>query len=163
MQLHASTRRRFVTAVGAGGLAVAGTGVAGAAGHQRNFRTHLSGDEEVEPVDTDAQGQAVFQVDRAGDALRFRLNVANIEDVVAAHIHCAPAGVNGPVGVTLFEGGPEDVDGTLAAGEITAPDGGNGCGWMDLGDVVDAIRSGDTYVNVHTLANTGGEIRGQIR
>jgi hypothetical protein len=64
------------------------------------------------------------------------------------------------------------VNGVLAAGTVTAPDPGNGCGWLDLDDVVTALESGDTYVNVHTNdgvepPNTGpgdfpgGEIRGQ--
>jgi hypothetical protein len=62
----------------------------------------------------------------------------------------------------------------LAKGEITAPDAGNSCGWVTLDDVVAAMRTGDTYVNVHTNdgidpTNTGpgdfpgGEIRGQIK
>ena len=41
-------------------------------------------------------------------------------------------------------------------------DSGNGCGWADLADLVAAMASGDTYVNVHTLANLPGEIRGQL-
>lgn len=156
-------RRQFVTALGVGGLTVAGTGLASARGHERNFRTHLSGDEEVPPVETRAQGQANFQLRESGDELRFKVIVANIEDVVAAHVHCAPSGQNGPVGVTLFSGGPTSENGILAEGTITAPDPENGCGWATVDDVVDAMRSGGTYVNVHTVTNPGGEIRGQIR
>lgn len=162
MPQHTITRRRVVTTLGVGGLAVAGTGTAAGRGRDHNFRTHLSGDNEVPAVETNAQGQATFQLNEAGDALQFRLIVANIDDVVAAHIHCAPEGVNGPVGVTLFSGGPTSTNGTLAAGTITEPDDGNGCGWETLADVVEAIRSGETYVNVHTTAHPAGEIRGQI-
>ena len=135
-----------------------------AAAQPKNFRAHLSGGEEVPPVTTKATGQAVFQLNPSGTALRFRLIVANIDDVVAAHIHCAPKGVNGPVGVTLFSGGPSSANGILARGTITAPDAfGNFCGWADLGAVVAAMQSGNTYVNVHTLVNLPGEIRGQVR
>jgi hypothetical protein len=162
MSLHTTTRRRFVTAVGLGGVGLATTGVATAGGHTRNFRAHLSGENEVPPVDTDAQGQVVFRLDRSGTELTYKLIVANIEDVVAAHIHCAPAGENGPVGVTLFVGGPTSDDGVLAQGTITAPDDGNGCGWQSLDDVIAAMRSGVAYVNVHTVANPPGEIRGQV-
>lgn len=162
MSRHTTTRRRFVTVAGLGGLALAGTGVATARGHDRNFRAHLSGENEVPSVETNAQGQANFQLDGAGDELSYKLIVANIDDVVAAHIHCAPAGQNGPVGVTLFSGGPTSENGTLAEGVITAPDGGNGCGWTTLDDVVAAMRDGDTYVNVHTQAHPSGEIRGQV-
>jgi hypothetical protein len=141
---------------------LSGTGVATANHHNRNFRTHLSGENEVPSVETNAQGQANFQLNKAGDELNYKLIVANIDDVVAAHIHCAPEDENGPVGVTLFSGGPTSDDGILAEGTITSPDEGNGCGWETLEEVVEAMRSGETYVNVHTLAHTSGEIRGQI-
>ena len=91
---------------------------------------------------------------------------ANIDNVVAAHIHCGAVGVNGPVGVTLFLGPANQgaQNGILAQGTITAPDSGNGCGWADLAAVEAALRSGSTYANVHTLPGTpSGEIRGQIK
>lgn len=136
----------------------------------------LSGDEEVPARDTQAMGVATFKLREDGAALEFKLKVANIDNVVAAHIHCGAVGVNGPVGVTLFTGpaGRGSVNGTLAEGTITAANAGNGCGWTDLASVLAAMDSGNTYVNVHTNdgvapANTGpgdfpgGEIRGQIR
>jgi hypothetical protein len=144
-------------------LAVAGSAMA----RPLNFRAHLSGGQEVPPVETNATGQAVFQLNSSGDSLSFKLIVANIHNVFAAHIHCAPAGQNGPVGVTLFFSPPPNlgrVDGILAQGTISDPIASNACGWADLDDVVSALASGDTYVNVHT--NPGfptGEIRGQIR
>lgn len=130
---------------------------------QTHFRAHLSGGEENPPVDTMAQGQATFRADRAGTEIGYRLIVANIEGVFASHIHCAPAGVNGPIGVTLFTGGPVSPDGVLAEGTIEEPDAGNACGWTTLEDVLRAMRSGMAYVNVHTLEHPPGEIRGQIR
>lgn len=126
-----------------------------------NFVAPLSGDEEVPAVDTQATGVATFKVRQEG--LAFKLNVANIDDVLFAHIHCGAVGVNGPIGVTLFMGGPVTVNGTLASGVVTAPDPANACGWADLDAVVTALESGDTYVNVHTTAHTGGEIRGQVK
>jgi len=141
-----------------------------------NFVATLSGDQEVPARDTQAVGVAKFKLREAGAALEFKVNVANIDNPFAAHIHCGAVGVNGPIGVTLFMGPPAagGVNGTLAEGTITAPDPGNGCGWTDLAAVLAAMGSGDTYVNVHTNdgmapPNTGpgdfpgGEIRGQIR
>jgi hypothetical protein len=140
------------------------------------FMAQLSGQEEVPPRDTNARGSAIFRWSSGADELQFKLMVANIENVFAAHIHCGAVGVNGPVGVTLFMGsvGSGPVNGILSAGTISTPDPGNACGWATMTDVVAAIRSGNTYVNVHTNdgvdpANTGpgdfpgGEIRGQIR
>ena len=152
-------------------LALAPSALAGA-----NFVATLSGDEEVPARDTRAVGMAKFKLRNDGAALEFKVNVANIDNVFAAHIHCGAVGVNGPVGVTLFAGAPASgsVNGTLAEGAITTADPGNGCGWTDLASVLAAIESGNTYVNVHTNdgvapPNTGpgdfpgGEIRGQIR
>lgn len=141
-----------------------------------NFVATLSGDDEVPARDTQAVGVATFKLREDGAALLFKVNVANIDNPFAAHIHCGAVGVNGPIGVTLFMGSVAGgaVNGTLAEGTITGPDPGNACGWTDLAAVLAAMGSGDTYVNVHTNdgvspINTGpgdfpgGEIRGQIQ
>ena len=143
----------------------------------KNFVSPLSGAEEFPARDTLARGNAIFHSNSDDSALSYKLIVANINNVVAAHIHCGAPGVNGPVGVTLYSGGVPGggrTDGVLSQGTATAPDAGNGCGWMSMGDVLEAMRSGNAYVNVHTSdgvppADTGpgdfpgGEIRGQVR
>ncbi len=126
-----------------------------------SFRAQLTGDEQVPVLDTAAIGNAVVIVTPRG--VRYTLVVNNAVDVVAAHIHCAPAGAIGQVGVTLYQGSPVTINGNLARGPILAPDADNLCGWIDLDDLVAGMESGDTYVNVHTLANLPGEIRGQLR
>ncbi len=143
-------------------LATVGT----AAAANGNFVAHLAGRNEVPAVDTTAQGEAIFHLSEDGAELHYKLIVANINNVFASHIHCGAEGVSGPVGVTLFSGAPGGgrVDGILAQGTITAPNPGNACGWTDLAAVVDAMQSGNTYVNVHTNPGVpSGEIRGQIR
>ncbi len=107
-------------------VALSAVGLAGAAVAQDNFNAHLNGEGQVPPFDTTAQGQFIARSSN-GD-LSYRLIVASLANIVAAHIHCAPAGVNGPVGVTLFAGSPVTLSGTLAAGPILAPDASNGCG-----------------------------------
>jgi hypothetical protein len=141
------------------------------AGENRNYKAHLTGDEENPPVDTSGSGVANLQVSEAGDSLSFKLNVANLADITQAHIHCGAVGVNGPVVAFLFGLVPAGVneDGRLAQGTITdanviaRPDS-ELCpgGVSDLQDVLEKIESGDAYVNVHTLVNPGGEARGQI-
>ena len=156
--------------------ALAAIGLAPTASAGDNFVAPLSGAQEVPARDTPATGVAKFKLREDGTVLLFKVNVENITNVVAGHIHCGAVGVNGPVGVTLFMGTPAGgaFDGTLAEGTITAPDAGNACGWTDLAAVLAAIESGNTYVNVHTNdgvapPNTGpgdfpgGEIRGQVR
>ena len=140
-----------------------------------NFTAQLDGNQEVPPRETEATGEASFQLSDETE-LEFALTVLNIQNLVAAHIHCAPAGENGAVGVTLFgpvAPGGGAVDTFSAGGAITAPDAGNGCEWADVAAVVEAMRSGNAYVNVHTDDGDdppdtgpgdfpGGEIRGQI-
>jgi hypothetical protein len=165
--------RRTIVLVFTVGVALFGLASPAAAGE--NFVATLSGNDEVPARDTLARGVATFKLRDDGSALDYRLNVANLDNAFAAHIHCGAAGVNGPVGVTLFMGAPAGgtVNGPLADGTITAPDPGNACGWTDLAAVVAALQSGNTYVNVHTNdgvapPNTGpgdfpgGEIRGQV-
>jgi CHRD domain len=166
--------RRISVLVGMLALALVALAPSAVAGD--NFVATLSGDQEVPARATQAVGVATFKLRQDGTALGFKVNVANLDNVVAAHIHCGAVGVNGPIGVTLFMGAPAGgaVNGTLAEGTITSPDPGNGCGWADLAAVLAAMGSGATYVNVHTNdgvepPNTGpgdfpgGEIRGQVR
>jgi hypothetical protein len=149
----------------------------------RNFVATLSGADEVPARDTAARGAAFFHLNNDESSMRFVLIAANIDNVVAAHIHCGTSVVAGPVGVNLFTGGTPGsgrFDGVLASGEITGPNppnpitgAPNPCGWTTLDQVLTAMRSGNTYVNVHTndgdssTSNIpgdfpGGEIRGQL-
>jgi hypothetical protein len=143
----------------------------------KNFVVHLDGGQEVPERDTRATGQAIFQLNPTESALTYRLIVANIENVVAAHIHLGLPGVNGPVvaflaGNFLPAGGR--VDGVLATGTITEANLVGPLANMPLSVLVAAMRAGGTYANVHTNdgvppANEGpgdfpgGEIRGEIQ
>lgn len=135
----------------------------------RTFVASLSGAEEVPPADTRARGQAVFRLSRDGSELTYRLIVANIENVVAAHVHLAPAGTNGPVVARLYPvGSPTQTtegrtQGVLAEGTITAATLQGPLVGAEHAALRVAIEDGDTYVNVHTLHDPGGEVRGQIR
>lgn len=126
----------------------------------QSFRAHLSGDEEVPPVDTDATGQTIFKLSKDGTSLSYKLIVANIHNVRAAHIHDGVRGENSGVVVTLYGGGliPGRTSGILAEGTITSDD----VTGYTLAELVDLMLAGGTYVNVHTNQKPGGEIRGQI-
>ena len=138
------------------------------AGNSRTFGTHLSGDQEVPAVDTDAQGQAIFKVAKDGESISYKLIVANIDEVLMAHIHVAPAGTNGGIVVWLYPDGPPPQlipgrsDGVLAQGVITADDLVGALEGQGLEALIAEMEAGNTYVNVHTTTNGGGEVRGQI-
>ena len=129
----------------------------------KNFQAHLSGGQEVPAVDSGGQGQAIFKVD--GDQVHFKLITANLNEITQAHIHCGPAGDNFPVLVFLFGfvAGGVDNNGVLNSGTFTADDFLPTCGFTSIDDLVEAMATGNAYVNVHTLDFAGGEIRGQIR
>ncbi len=128
-----------------------------------NFIANLKGSEEVPPVDTFATGGATFNL--VDGTLKFKVNVENITNATASHIHLASVGVNGPVVVNLFIGPTKDgrFDGVLAEGEITVENLTGPLSGMSFDVLIDNMTAGNTYVNVHTTQNPGGEIRGQIR
>jgi hypothetical protein len=126
------------------------------------FTAELSGDNQPTPVVTSAYGKVTFTLDETNNTLHYLLKVYNIVDVTAAHIHVGGIGVSGGVTAFLYSGTPGGaVNGVLANGVITEADligdfAGNFDGFKN------ALLSGGLYVNVHTSANAGGEIRGQI-
>ena len=133
-----------------------------------HFVATQSGGEEAPPVATRGRGTAVFSLSDDGTLLTYRLITANVANITQSHIHLAPAGVNGPVVVFLFGLVPEGVSSTgiLAEGTIAEADliprpaigfGGT------MAELVAQLRGGGAYVNVHTLAFPGGEVRGQVR
>ena len=148
---------------------------AGATSAAKNFTAHLTGAEEVPPRATDATGQATFRLLSSGD-VAFRLIVDDIENVVASHIHCGDRGVNGPVVQFLFGNAPAGggpVEGVLSSGTFD-PDGQTCTFAEGTISLLEAMRAGRTYVNVHTNDGDdtpnegpgdfpGGEIRGQIQ
>ena len=144
--------------------AVIFAGFANTAQADELFRAHLSGDEEVPPVDTRARGEVKISVNDAETQLHYELRIANIEDITQAHIHRGAAGEVGPVVVFLFGFIGEGVtrNGLLSATTRTTADLIGPLEGQPLSALIDEIRSGNAYVNVHTAAIPTGEIRGQL-
>lgn len=146
----------------------------GGHGARERDNTFLTGAQEVPPRITPARGFAVLRVARDAQSLDYRLFAFHITNVVQAHIHLGPAGANGPVVAFLY--GllpPQDFNGRVARGTITGADLVGPLAGQPFSVLLDSIRTGRTYVNVHTNdnvapANTGpgdfpgGEIRGQV-
>ncbi len=131
---------------------------------EERFITELTGFEEVPPVNnTSAIGVAEFKLGQ--DNIMYIVNVTDIENVTAAHIHSGQVGENGPIVVTLFK---EDTPttamttGVLSEGNITATNLEGPMAGQLLSNLTSAMQNEQTYVNVHTQQNPNGEIRGQI-
>lgn len=132
------------------------------------YTAHLAGAFEVPAVATVSTGQALFSVNPDG-SLHYKLIVANLEDTLQAHIHLAPIGQNGSVVAFLYPSGPPPqlipgrFSGVLAEGDITDADLRGPLLGQTVADLIANIEAGNAYVNVHTVDNPGGEIRGQIQ
>jgi hypothetical protein len=134
-------------------LAVASPAGAGTGG--RPLSTTLTGAEEFPgPGDPDATGQADLRLNQGKRRVCFEISWAAVDGTVfAGHIHRAPAGAEGPVVVTLFEG---SFAGTDAVSDCVTN--------LDR-SLVKAIRKNPSayYVNVHSTPDfTGGAVRGQL-
>lgn len=133
-----------------------------------NFRAHLTGKQEVPANESAATGQVVFKLKPNGEELTYRLIVANIENVLMAHIHVADAGTNGPVATWLYPSAPPATlipgtsNGILNEGVITKANLIGSLAGKELSELVNFMKAGRTYVNVHTSQFPGGEIRGQV-
>jgi hypothetical protein len=131
--------------------------------------------------ETQAAGLAVFHLERSGDELHYKLIVTNLSNVFMAHIHEAATGRPvvwlypdaPPTGTPPSSWKPGSFSGMLAEGVITQSDLVGPLAGKTLDDLVALMRSGGSYVNVHTNdfvapANTGpgdfpgGEISGTI-
>ncbi len=94
--------------------------------------------------------------------VRYEVLVSGLTGPTLAHIHAGTATENGPIIATLFTGtAPAGaLTGVLRQGDITpATTLSNSFTFAQL---VQRIRAGTAYVDVHTTARTAGELRGQI-
>jgi hypothetical protein len=107
----------------------------------------LSGDNEVPPVKTTAAGSGTIAVADDG-SVTGSVKSTGVAGT-AAHIHVGAAGKNGPVIIPLTKG---------ADGEWAVPPGAK-----LSAEQMKSYKAGDLYVNVHSDANKGGEIRAQLK
>ena len=112
-----------------------------------DMKVKLSGDQEVPPVQTQASGSGTITVNDdksvSGSITTTGMNAT------ASHIHEAAAGKNGPVVIPLEKKSDK---------EFAVPTGAK------LSDAqYKAFKAGDLYVNVHSDAHKGGEIRAQLK
>lgn len=110
-----------------------------------DVKVTLSGANEVPPVMTSASGGGMITVGDDG-SVSGSVTTTGVAGT-AAHIHEAPAGKNGPVIVPLTKEG--DTYKVPAGAKFTEAQ-------------MASFKAGNLYVNVHSAANPGGEIRGQL-
>ena len=147
---------------------VAGVAVAALAGlapalvgaQTAQYSASLTGGSEVPANASTATGTFTATLNEAAQTLSWSLTVPAITNATMAHIHAGAAGANGGIIVTLFmpaaPAGSVNAFGTAGPADLGGSFAGNWPGF------VAALKSSGLYVNVHTSANPGGEIRGQL-
>jgi hypothetical protein len=129
----------------------------GGAGHgyaeKTVFSTVLSGLQEVGGGDPNGNADSVVRVGPGG-SLCYRVYARGVAPITGAHIHEAPAGVNGPIVVSF------------TAPPVTQPNGTQvirGCADVGKELAQDILANpSNYYVNVHTGEFPAGAIRGQL-
>ena len=155
--------RRVLSLVGAAALVMV-AGVASAEAQTMEFTALLSGGNEVPGVVSGSGGTATVSLNTATKAVTYRIDVYNMPSgTTQAHFHVGAPGVAGPVVVnfTVVTNISNDfaITGTATAADLV-PRLAQGIGsWEDF---VQALLLGQVYTNVHSTANPGGEIRGQV-
>lgn len=123
----------------------------------------LSGAQEVPANNSTAYGTASFTLNDQTWLLQGSMNIWGLSptQITAAHIHEAPQGVNGPVRFNLLTtqtpGSPYNAGTFWVYGFSGTLVTGNNATFLQT------MINGGTYINVHTAAFPGGEIRGQIK
>lgn len=114
-----------------------------------NLGADLSARNEVPPNMSSASGRADMRLDTTSGNLSWTINFSGLTGpLTAAHFH-GPAAAGANAGVIV----------PIASGGATAPL--SGMATLSPPQVADVL-AGRWYVNVHTAANPGGEIRGQV-
>ena len=129
---------------------------------ETSFTATLTGAaERPDPVTTTATGSATVTIDDANSTITFSVTVTDLLSPTMAHIHVGGTGVAGPIALSLLATPPAVgvFAGVLASGTAA---GSAVVGGETFATLAAKIRSGDAYINVHTVANPTGEIRGQL-
>lgn len=145
--MHSMSRTRRLFCAGLGAAAVALAGCASTPPASRSVSVALTGADEVPPVTTKARASGFFTVSE-DHSVSGSVTLVGIAPV-AGHIHVGAAGKNGPVAIGLTK---------YSDTVWVVPEGAK---FSD--DQYKAFLAGETYVNFHTPANKGGEIRAQLQ
>ena len=128
------------------------------------FTADLAGANEVPARGTAAVGKVGFYVD--GNTVDYTIEVHGITTITGSHIHSGAPGANGSIRIALYPGPGTnfttpsgEVDGILISGSFNSSQV-TGISYEEL---LNQMRAGTAYANVHTSKFPGGEIRGQVQ
>jgi hypothetical protein len=160
--------RLLVSIIAFGTIAV-GT-VVSASEHEWRARPINAAQEIPAPIGSPT-GEARAEFELENGTIHFKLRMSRpMADVFMAHIHFGAIGTAGPVVVWLFgDPSPDPASATdfangdvIASGKLNASDFIGLLAGKSIEQIAAALDTGDYYVNIHTLHNKSGEIRGQV-
>ena len=129
---------------------------------QDTYVAILTGGQQVPPVNTQAVSLAYFLFVGNAALIGFRYNFNHDQTVTDVHIHEGGLGVNGNIILDLRPGGfCIDLLGGFLTYYIALPTQLSG-GVTTMDELKSKMNSGDTYLNLHTVLEPGGWIRGQV-
>jgi hypothetical protein len=112
-----------------------------------NLKADLKASSEVPPTDSKGTGSVTATFDTASKKLAWKGSVSGLSGpATAAHFHSGEVGKNGGVAVPIAGADKGSFEGSATLTDAQAEE----------------LMAGKWYVNVHTAANKGGEIRGQV-
>jgi hypothetical protein len=141
------------------------------------LRATLTSYQEVPSVSSTAEGEFEARVAGDGRSFDYTLAYAGLQaDVVMSHIHFAQKSVNGPIIVwlcgTAAQPGPTGtqtcpgrsgvIRGTVTSANVLASPTTQQLAAGDLAALLEGMRAGSAYVNIHSTVSPGGEMRGQV-
>jgi len=147
MNIMLSRRRLIAIACVAGSAGW----VAAADAASESFKVSLTGAQQVPPVQTSATGTADLSYDPATRVVTWSVTCSGLSGPpTMAHFHGpAPAGKNAPVAIWISKKG-SPVESPIKGEATLTP------------EQAQQFSAGEWYINVHTKAHPGGEIRGQV-
>jgi hypothetical protein len=140
------------------------------------LRGLLVGTQEVPVVMTSGHGTFDATISKDETSISYELTYSDMQSTVTqAHIHIGQPNVNGGIVVWLCGNNPPTsppagtqtcppsgtITGTITAANVNGPPA-QGVTSGEIDQLIEAIRDGNTYVNVHTVVSPNGEIRSQI-
>jgi hypothetical protein len=140
--------------------------------NRNQFKAVLTGREEVPATHSRGTGRLSLTVN-PDNTMSFELTYSGLANAAtAAHVHFGQRDVNGGVSFFLCGGGskpacpagttsPATVTGTIVSSDVQAI-ATQLLAAGDLAGIVEEIKAGFTYANIHTAVSPGGEIRGQL-
>jgi hypothetical protein len=138
--------------------------------------TRLRGFEEVPAISSPGGAHFEATIDETAGTVTYTMSYGTLNgNITQSHIHFAQKGVNGgiwvflcsnlgngPAGTQHCPAAPATISGTFSASDIIGGAASQGIQVGDFGPALRAMKTGTTYVNIHTDKYPGGEIRGQL-